>query len=70
MRTLTIDGRDITVADGATILDACRALGIHIPTLCHADGLPPFTSCMVCVVKNVKTGKLTPSCSEIGRAHV
>jgi len=60
---LTIDGRSVDVTDGATILDAAQKLGIAIPTLCHLQGTAPFTSCMICVVKDMTTGRLVPSCS-------
>jgi ferredoxin len=63
MPTITIDNRTVQVADGATILDAARALGIEIPTLCHMDGLPPSTSCLVCVVRVDGARRLVPSCA-------
>jgi len=63
MPNLTIDGQRVHVADGATVLDAARALGINIPALCHRDGFEPSTSCMVCVVKDLGTGRLIPSCT-------
>jgi len=61
--TLRLDGREVTVPSGATLLAAARALGIAIPTLCHRDGLPPFTACMVCVVEVEGSGRLVPACS-------
>ena len=48
---LTIDGRNVEVSPGATILDAACRLGIAVPTLCHADGVPPAGSCFLCVVR-------------------
>jgi ferredoxin len=63
MVELKINGRPVTVEDGATVLDAATQLGIEIPTLCHLKGSAPETSCMLCVVKNVETGQLIPSCS-------
>ncbi|MCJ7682459.1 MAG: 2Fe-2S iron-sulfur cluster-binding protein [Candidatus Aminicenantes bacterium] len=62
-RGLTIDGRDITVAKGKTVLEAAAALDIAIPILCHRDGIEPFTSCMVCVVLETRTGKMIPACT-------
>jgi formate dehydrogenase major subunit len=50
MPTLTIDGRSVTVANGATILDAARALGIEVPTLCWYPKLPVVGSCRLCLV--------------------
>lgn len=62
MPKLTIDNREVEVFDGATVLDAARALGIHIPTLCYRDGREPSTSCMVCVVKVAGRKGLVPAC--------
>jgi NAD-dependent dihydropyrimidine dehydrogenase PreA subunit len=63
MPELAIDGNRVTVPDGATVLEAARAAGIEIPALCHRDGFAPSTSCMVCVVKDLRTGRLIPSCT-------
>ena len=48
--TLTIDGREVTVARGTTIFDAARLNGIPIPTLCHQQNQAPVGVCRVCVV--------------------
>ncbi len=63
MPTLTIDGREIEVDEGATLLDAARRLGLVIPTLCHRDGHPPLTSCMVCLVKARNPDRMLPACT-------
>jgi predicted molibdopterin-dependent oxidoreductase YjgC len=63
--TLEIDGRPVQVPVGSTLLDACRALGIDVPTLCWAPNLEPATACRVCVVELVGSRVLVPSC---GRA--
>jgi ferredoxin len=47
---LTIDGHPVTVAAGTTILQACRAMGIDIPTLCHGETVEPEGVCRLCVV--------------------
>lgn len=62
MPRLRIDNLDVTVPEGATVLDAARALGIDIPTLCHLDGCTPQTSCLVCVVRINGASRLVPSC--------
>ncbi|MFW5742618.1 MAG: NADH-dependent [FeFe] hydrogenase, group A6 [Spirochaetota bacterium] len=51
MARCTIDGRSVTVADGATLLDAAREAGIEIPTLCNHEDLAPLGSCGLCVVE-------------------
>jgi formate dehydrogenase major subunit len=61
--TLTIDGRTVTVEAGTTVLEAARALGIRVPTLCHVDGLPPSSSCFLCAVQVEGKPALAPSCA-------
>jgi NADPH-dependent glutamate synthase beta subunit-like oxidoreductase/ferredoxin/NAD-dependent dihydropyrimidine dehydrogenase PreA subunit len=61
--TLTIDGRPVTVPEGATVLDAARLAGIDIPTLCHLPGKPAQTSCLVCVVRIDGGARLRPACA-------
>ncbi|MBU1432890.1 FAD-dependent oxidoreductase [Myxococcota bacterium] len=65
MTRITIDGQAYEVQAGETILDVARraGLGERIPTLCHAPGLPPYTSCYLCVVEQEGLGKLIPACS-------
>ncbi len=65
MPTLEIDNRQVEVAPGETVLAAARKLGIEVPTLCHVDGLPPATSCMVCIVKVRGRGGFCPSCATL-----
>ena len=60
---LTIDGRTVSVPAGATILDACRAESIHIPTLCFLENLTPVNACRVCVVEVAGARTLVPACS-------
>lgn len=65
---LTVDGRAVKVAEGATVLDACRALGIEVPTLCHAANLTPVNVCRICVVELDGARTLVPSCSRKAEA--
>jgi predicted molibdopterin-dependent oxidoreductase YjgC len=60
---LTIDGGAVTVPEGSTILDACRAQGIDTPTLCYAENLAPVNVCRVCVVEVTGSRVLVPACS-------
>jgi len=62
MPKITIDGREVEVDAGATILDAAEKLGIEIPTMCYLRGHEPTTSCMVCVVKVAGSNALVPAC--------
>jgi ferredoxin len=63
MPRLKIDGREIEAAEGTTLLEAARAVGIEIPTLCYLKETGALTSCMICVVKEVSSGRLLPSCA-------
>ncbi|MBV8724178.1 MAG: (2Fe-2S)-binding protein [Candidatus Eremiobacteraeota bacterium] len=60
---LTIDGRAISVPQGATILDACARLGIATPTLCFLESLTPVNACRVCVVELEGARVLVPACA-------
>ncbi len=51
MPNLTINGRAVRVAAGKTILDACRAAEIYVPTLCDDPQLKPYGACRLCLVK-------------------
>lgn len=66
MINVTINGVNVDVKEGSTILDAAKALNINIPTLCYNDDLPAWASCGICVVKNVdpRTGRarMTRAC--------
>jgi len=50
MVSLTIDGQEVTVPEGSTILQAARQAGIEIPVLCHSERLAPVGVCRMCVV--------------------
>ena len=60
---LQIDDVAVTVPDGATILDACRAQRIDTPTLCYLETLTPVNVCRVCVVEVEGARTLVPACS-------
>ena len=59
---LTIDGIDLEVEKGKTILEAAQLAGIRIPTLCHDRRLIPFGACRLCVVQQKGKSELLPSC--------
>jgi len=46
-----IDGAQISVDEGTTILEAAGLYGIHIPTICHMEGLSPYGACRICSVE-------------------
>jgi NADH-quinone oxidoreductase subunit G len=61
--TLTIDGRQLTVPKGKTVLQAAIEHGIKLPYYCYHPGLQIDGSCRVCLVKIEKMPKLQTSCS-------
>lgn len=63
MIKIQINGQEIETHENTPILTIAREHGINIPTLCFLENYKPFTSCMLCVVENKKTGDLLPSCS-------
>ena len=60
---MTINGTQITVREGSTVLQAAKAAGNEIPTMCYLERCGPITSCMVCVVHDLASGRLIPACS-------
>lgn len=62
--TLKINGEDVTVPDGTTILEACQMIGIEIPNLCFQPLLRPWGSCRICTVEILgRRGGLIESCA-------
>jgi predicted molibdopterin-dependent oxidoreductase YjgC len=60
---VSIDGREVEVTEGSTILDACKRIAIDTPTLCQLDNLTPVNVCRVCVVELEGARVLVPACS-------
>ena len=48
---VTINGQQVEVEEGQTILQACRVLGIEVPTLCYEPKLAPYGACRICAVE-------------------
>lgn len=62
MVNLTINGKQIQAEQGATILEAARAAGVYIPTLCHHPELRPEGACRLCMVEASGARTLVASC--------
>ncbi len=60
---LKIDGIDVSVEAGKTVLDAAKELNIHIPTLCYHEDLCVAGNCRVCVVEQEGARNLVASCA-------
>lgn len=65
MFDITMDGRTIAVEEGATLLDAARSAGIHIPTLCYLKNVSNIGSCRLCVVEVEGVSGLVSSCNTL-----
>src|SRR5699024_6479291 len=67
MVKLTINGIEVQVKEGTTILDAAKKVNVHIPTLCHLDlgelgYVNKEANCRVCMVEIMNWGTLAPAC--------
>ena len=60
MVNIKIDGQEVSVAEGISVLDACKSLQINIPTLCYHPDLEPGAGCGICIVKI--NGRILRSC--------
>ncbi|NPV10008.1 MAG: molybdopterin-dependent oxidoreductase [Anaerolineae bacterium] len=61
--TMYINGREIEAQPGSTVLEAARAAGISIPTLCHHPALSNSGGCRMCLVEVEPRGQLQPACT-------
>lgn len=66
-KTLTIDGKQVSAPEGATVLAAAEDAGIKIPTLCHLEGVYDVGACRLCLVEVAGVPKLLPACTTIVR---
>jgi len=60
--TISMNNREVSGSPGTTILDLARQVGVDIPTLCHHPLLQNVGACRVCLVEEMKTGRLLASC--------
>ena len=61
--TLTIEGRQVSVPAGTSILEAAKAAGVLVPHYCYHPGLPVAGVCRMCLVEVEKAPKLAPACA-------
>jgi len=61
-KTLTVDGQHISADENQTLLEAATDAAIHIPTLCHLEGLTNIGACRMCLVEVTGSAKLLPAC--------
>jgi NADH-quinone oxidoreductase subunit G len=63
MAHIEIDGKQLEVADGSTIIDAADALGLYIPRFCYHKKLSVAANCRMCLVQVEKSNKPVPACA-------
>lgn len=63
MVNLTIDGINVSVPEGTTIMDAAKTAGIYIPHLCYLRGINEISACKVCMVEIQGKQKMVTACS-------
>ncbi|MDR0232440.1 MAG: (2Fe-2S)-binding protein [Dysgonamonadaceae bacterium] len=62
---IKINNKEIEVFVGEKLIEVAHSHGIEIPALCYAPGYQHQASCMVCVVKNLTTNQIIPSCTTL-----
>jgi predicted molibdopterin-dependent oxidoreductase YjgC len=62
---LRINNIEVEAPAGSSVLDAAESCGFSVPTLCHKKGIPHYSSCMVCMVKDKRNNSFIPSCSAL-----
>ena len=60
---LTVDGKKITAPAGSLLIEACKNVGIEVPSFCYYPGLSLQGACRMCVVKVEKMPKLQTACT-------
>ncbi|MCX7019758.1 MAG: bidirectional hydrogenase complex protein HoxU [bacterium] len=62
VKTLVIDGRDVSAREDQTVLQVAREHNIFIPSLCYLEGLHPVGACRLCMIEVKGIPKLQPAC--------
>jgi NADH-quinone oxidoreductase subunit G len=71
MVTLTIEGREVIVAPGTSLLEAAKTAGILVPHYCYHPSLPVAGVCRMCLVEVEKFPKLAPACAtSVGEGQI
>src|ERR1700745_3749509 len=61
--TLPIDGREVSVPRGTTVLHAAEQLGIDVPTFCYSKKMDPLGACRMCLVQIERVRGFPPACA-------
>jgi NADH-quinone oxidoreductase subunit G len=63
--TLTVDGKRVTAPAGTLLIEACKTVGIEVPSFCYYPNLPLQGACRMCLVKIEKMPKLQTACTTV-----
>jgi NADH-quinone oxidoreductase subunit G len=63
--TLTVDGKKITAPAGSLLIEACKNVGIEVPSFCYYPGFSLQGACRMCIVKIEKMPKLQTACTTV-----
>ncbi|HWX54124.1 MAG TPA: NADH-quinone oxidoreductase subunit NuoG [Verrucomicrobiae bacterium] len=61
--TITVDGKQVTAPGGTLLIEACKTVGIEVPSFCYYPGLSLQAACRMCVVRIEKMPKLQTACT-------
>ena len=64
MAKVTVDGKEVEIANGSTVLQACEAAGAEIPRFCYHERLSIAGNCRMCLVEIEKIPKPIASCAQ------
>jgi NADH-quinone oxidoreductase subunit G len=63
--TLTVDGKKISAPAGTLLIEACKTVGIEVPSFCYYPNLSLQGACRMCLVKIEKMPKLQTACTTV-----
>jgi formate dehydrogenase major subunit len=63
MVNISINGRQVRTRSGQTVLEAAKAAGVDIPSLCNHPALTPHGACRICLVEIERQRTLQPACT-------
>jgi NADH-quinone oxidoreductase subunit G len=63
--TLTVDGKKVTAPAGTLLIEACKTVGIEVPSFCYYPNLSLQGACRMCLVKIEKMPKLQTACTTV-----
>src|ERR1700761_6981264 len=62
---LTVDGKKLTAPAGTLLIEACKSVGIEVPSFCYYPGLSLQGACRMCLVEIEKMPKLQTACTTV-----